>query len=86
MLIDEIGIEGQKCISQARVFITGADGLGSTVLFYLAAAGAIGIVDYDRVDVTNLQRQIIHNTDDVCRLNSLKSASHLIIKPSAQCT
>ena len=62
--LPEIGLAGQKKIRAARVLCLGAGGLGSPVLFYLAAAGVgrLGIVDFDTVDVTNLQRQILHDT------------------------
>lgn len=67
ILIDEIGPEGQKKIRSSSVLVVGAGGLGSAVLFYLTAAGIgkIGIVDYDRVDWTNLQRQILYQEKDV---------------------
>ena len=67
LLLDGIGQEGQRRLSEARVFIVGAGGLGSPVALYLAAAGVgtIAIADGDRVDVTNLQRQVIHTTSDV---------------------
>lgn len=64
LLIPAIGIEGQCRLKSSCVLVIGAGGLGSPVLLYLAAAGVgcIGIVDFDRVDDSNLQRQIIHNT------------------------
>ncbi|HVE88182.1 MAG TPA: molybdopterin-synthase adenylyltransferase MoeB [Burkholderiaceae bacterium] len=67
ILLNEIGIEGQEKIRAARVLIIGAGGLGSPAAFYLASAGvgAIGLVDGDTVDLTNLQRQILHTTDRV---------------------
>ena len=67
LLLDGIGQEGQARIAQGKVLIVGAGGLGSPVALYLAAAGVgtIGIADGDTVDVTNLQRQVIHTTDDV---------------------
>jgi adenylyltransferase/sulfurtransferase len=60
-------MEGQQKLKAARVLCIGAGGLGSPLALYLAAAGVgtLGIVDFDIVDVTNLQRQILHNTDDV---------------------
>lgn len=64
MILREIGGPGQKRLKQARVLVIGAGGLGSPVLLYLAAAGVgtIGIVDDDEVDLSNLQRQVIHAT------------------------
>jgi adenylyltransferase/sulfurtransferase len=69
LLLPEVGEEGQRRLTSARVLCVGAGGLGSPAALYLAAAGvgAIGIVDFDVVDVTNLQRQIIHGTADVGR-------------------
>jgi len=66
-LIDGFGAEGQEKLKAAKVLVIGAGGLGSPVLLYLAAAGVgtLGIVDYDKVDITNLQRQIIHFTPDL---------------------
>jgi molybdopterin/thiamine biosynthesis adenylyltransferase len=67
IILQEIGIEGQEKICNGSVLVIGAGGLGSPALLYLAAAGVgrIGIVDFDKVDLTNLQRQIIHFTPDV---------------------
>jgi adenylyltransferase/sulfurtransferase len=67
LILSEVGVEGQEKISKARVLVIGAGGLGTPVLLYLAAAGVgtLGIVDGDVVDLTNLQRQIIHFTPDV---------------------
>ncbi len=69
IILDEIGIAGQRTLLDSRVLVIGAGGLGSPVALYLAAAGigTIGIVDGDRVDLTNLQRQILHYTHDVGR-------------------
>ena len=60
ILLPEVGEEGQKKLAESRVLVVGAGGLGSPVSLYLAAAGVgtIGIADFDRVDVSNLQRQI----------------------------
>ena len=67
ILLDEVGGTGQAKLRAARVLIVGAGGLGSPVLLYLAAAGVgtIGLIDDDRVDLSNLQRQIAHTTDRV---------------------
>jgi molybdopterin-synthase adenylyltransferase len=67
LILDEVGEEGQEKLLQSRVLVVGAGGLGSPMLLYLAAAGVgtIGIVDDDRVDITNLQRQIVHATERV---------------------
>jgi molybdopterin/thiamine biosynthesis adenylyltransferase len=69
IVLPEVGGIGQKQINRASVLVVGAGGLGSPVAFYLAAAGVgkIGIVDNDVVDVSNLQRQILHTTADVGR-------------------
>jgi adenylyltransferase/sulfurtransferase len=69
LILPEVGVDGQKRIKAARVLLIGAGGLGSPLGLYLAAAGVgtIGIVDFDVVDSTNLQRQIIHGTRDVGR-------------------
>jgi molybdopterin/thiamine biosynthesis adenylyltransferase/rhodanese-related sulfurtransferase/molybdopterin converting factor small subunit len=67
LIIPEVGIEGQKKLKAAKVLLVGAGGLGAPLGLYLAAAGIgkIGIVDFDVVDYTNLQRQVIHSTADV---------------------
>jgi sulfur-carrier protein adenylyltransferase/sulfurtransferase len=64
LLLPEVGVEGQRKLKAARVLTVGAGGLGSPLSLYLAAAGVgtIGIVDFDVVDLTNLQRQIVHGT------------------------
>ncbi len=69
LILPEIGAAGQTKLKQARVLMIGAGGLGSPTGLYLAAAGVgtIGIVDFDRVDASNLQRQILHGTKDVGR-------------------
>lgn len=67
LLLQECGMEGQARLRRGRVLVAGAGGLGSPVLMYLAAAGVgtIGIADGDVVDISNLQRQIIHSTAEV---------------------
>ena len=67
IILKEIGVKGQKKLLNAKVLIIGAGGLGAPAAMYLAAAGVgtIGIVDADEVDLSNLQRQIIHATEDV---------------------
>lgn len=67
IILKEIGIKGQERLYKAKVLIIGAGGLGAPAALYLAAAGVgtIGIVDADKVDLSNLQRQVIHHTPDV---------------------
>src|ERR1700751_5422807 len=69
LIMPEVGMEGQQKLKAARVLCVGTGGLGSPLALYLTAAGVgtLGIVDFDVVDVTNLQRQIIHSTADVGR-------------------
>jgi adenylyltransferase/sulfurtransferase len=69
LIMPEVGMEGQLKLKQARVLCIGAGGLGSPLALYLVAAGVgtLGIVDFDVVDFTNLQRQVIHGTSDVGR-------------------
>src|SRR5256714_3629640 len=69
LIMPEVGMEGQLKLKAARVVCVGAGGLGSPLAMYLAAAGVgtLGLVDFDVVDVTNLQRQVIHSTSDVGR-------------------
>ena len=75
ILIENFGEEGQQKLKQSKVLVVGAGGLGSPVLFYLAAAGVgtLGIIDYDVIDVSNLQRQILHRTSDLGK-NKIESA------------
>lgn len=69
LILPEVGMEGQQKLKAAKVLCIGAGGLGSPLAFYLAAAGigTLGLVDFDVVDLSNLQRQIIHSTKDVGR-------------------
>ncbi len=80
LIMPEVGVSGQKKLKAAAVLLIGAGGLGSPLAMYLAAAGIgrIGLVDYDIVDYTNLQRQIIHGTSDVGR-PKLESARERIL-------
>ena len=66
LIMPEVGMEGQLKLKQAKVLLIGAGGLGSPLGLYLAAAGVgrLGLVDFDVVDFTNLQRQILHGTRD----------------------
>ena len=79
LVLSEVGVDGQKKLKSAKVLLVGAGGLGSPAALYLAAAGVgtIGLVDFDSVDITNLQRQVIHGTKDLGRLK-LDSASDRI--------
>src|SRR3982750_4457447 len=72
IVLREVGGAGQARLRQARVLVIGAGGLGSPVILYLAAAGVgtIGIVDFDTVSLSNLQRQIAHRTADVGRMKT----------------
>lgn len=87
LIMPEVGMGGQRKLKAASVLLIGAGGLGSPLAMYLAAAGVgrIGIVDYDVVDYTNLQRQVIHGTSDVGR-PKLESAKERIqdINPHVQ--
>ncbi len=87
VILPEVGIEGQLKLKQAKVLCVGAGGLGSPLSLYLAAAGVgtLGIVDFDVVDVSNLQRQVIHGTSDVGR-KKLDSAEETLreINPNVE--
>ncbi len=85
ILLDEIGIEGQTALSNARVLMIGAGGLGSPAALYLASAGVgtLTIVDDDVVDLTNLQRQIIHTEASVGN-NKAQSAKHTLSQLNSQ--
>lgn len=87
LLIPEVGLEGQRRLKAASVLLVGTGGLGSPVALYLAAAGVghIGIVDYDVVDASNLQRQVIHDTRQVGRLKVESARQRMLdLNPSIQ--
>ena len=67
ILVKEIGGQGQQKLKKSKVLVVGAGGLGAPVLFYLAASGVgtLGVVDYDIVEMSNLQRQILYKTKDI---------------------
>lgn len=79
LILPEVGKEGQKKLEESRVLVVGAGGLGSPVCMYLAAAGVgtIGIADFDRVDISNLQRQILYRESDVGMLKVQAARRHL---------
>jgi adenylyltransferase/sulfurtransferase len=79
LIIPDVGVEGQKRLKNARVLVIGAGGLGSPTLLYLAAAGVgtLGIVDFDVVEESNLQRQIIHGTADIGRPKTRSAAESI---------
>src|SRR5689334_11122204 len=89
LIIPEVGMEGQKRLKAAKVLLVGTGGLGAPLGLYLTAAGVgkIGLVDFDVVDFTNLQRQVIHFTSDVGR-KKLDSAAEkmLAINPHLKIT
>src|SRR6202167_2415126 len=80
LILPEVGMEGQQKLKAARVLCVGTGGLGSPLALYLAAAGigTLGLVDFDVVDASNLQRQIIHSTKDIGR-KKLDSAAEKLI-------
>lgn len=87
LLIPEVGLTGQKKIKAASVLVIGTGGLGSPVGMYLAAAGVgrIGLVDYDQVDASNLQRQVIHGTSQIGTLKVESARQRMLdINPDIQ--
>ena len=86
IILPEVGLEGQKKLKAASVLCVGTGGLGSPLLVYLAAAGIgrIGVVDFDVVDYSNLQRQIIHGTSWVGK-PKIESAKNRILEINPHC-
>ena len=87
LLLEDVGVEGQRRILKSRVLIIGAGGLGSPAAMYLACSGAgnITIVDDDTVDLTNLQRQIMHSTERIGQAKVLSAQSTLAqLNPAVQ--
>jgi sulfur-carrier protein adenylyltransferase/sulfurtransferase len=86
LILPEVGMEGQKRLKAASVLCVGTGGLGSPLLLYLAAAGVgrLGIVDFDVVDTSNLQRQVIHGTSWVGK-PKIESAKHRILEINPHC-
>ena len=87
LLIPEVGLEGQRKLKAASVLVIGTGGLGSPVALYLAAAGVgqIGLVDYDVVDSSNLQRQVIHGTSTIGKLKVESAKAKLVdLNPDIQ--
>ena len=85
LIMPEVGMEGQLKLKSAKVLMIGAGGLGAPLGMYLAAAGVgrIGIVDFDVVDFTNLQRQVIHGTSDVGRKKLDSAAESSFLRPTS---
>ena len=86
LILPEVGVDGQKRLKAASVLCVGTGGLGSPLLLYLAAAGVgrIGIVDFDIVDHSNLQRQVIHGTSWVGK-PKIESAKSRILEINPHC-
>jgi adenylyltransferase/sulfurtransferase len=87
LLIPEVGLSGQRKLKEASILVIGTGGLGSPVALYLAAAGIghIGLVDYDVVDYSNLQRQIIHGTSGLDKLKVVSARQRMLdVNPEIQ--
>lgn len=79
MIVHEIGMKGQEKLSSAKVLVIGAGGLGCPALLYLSAAGVrtIGIIDFDKVELHNLHRQILYSTEDVGKSKAITASEKL---------
>ncbi len=87
LMIPDVGLEGQRKLKSAAVLLVGAGGLGSPIALYLAAAGVgrIGVVDFDRVDASNLQRQVLHDSAQVGRYKAESARERMLaINPYIQ--
>src|SRR5690606_6933194 len=93
IFIEEVGVEGQRKIGNAKVLVVGAGGLGSPVIQYLAAAGVgtLAVVDFDEVEIHNLNRQVIHRESTVGKSKTESAAgfirdfnSHITFVPVCQ--
>ena len=87
-MLDEIGVEGQIKIKEAKVLVVGAGGLGCPVLQYLGAAGVgtIGIIDFDKVEIHNLHRQILFTADDIGKPKVIAAAQKInAANPNVKC-
>ena len=80
LIIPDVGVPGQKRLKNAKVLVVGAGGLGSPALLYLAAAGVgtLGILDFDVVDESNLQRQVIHGVSDLGKSKALSAKESIV--------
>lgn len=87
LILEQIGETGQEKLKNSKVLVIGAGGLGSSVLYYLTAAGigTVGVLDYDIVNLSNLNRQILHNTNDIGALK-VDSAFEKLNKLNPECT
>ena len=79
LILDGVGLAGQERLMAARLLVIGAGGLGCPILSYLTAAGVgrIGIVDFDEVDKSNLQRQVLFRTEDIGKNKASAASKHL---------
>jgi len=79
IILKKIGIQGQKKIKKAKILIVGMGGLGCPLLAYLAASGIghVGIVDYDKVEISNLNRQILFNSNDLNKYKVIQAKAHV---------